>query len=70
MVPDDVLVAAYGEVMVPADQLLADPAAGDRFVEALSRKTTEPIDRQRVLWRVLTLRKMGRLPRLRRKRAS
>jgi hypothetical protein len=70
MVPDSVLIKTYGEVMVPADQLLTDTVEGDRYLNAIRQKTTEPIDRRRVLGRVLTLRKMGRLPRLRRKRGE
>lgn len=66
MVADVLLIAVYGELKIPADRLLADPALGNRFVDALAQKTTEPIVRQRELSRVLSLRKMGQLPRLQR----
>lgn len=66
-IPSDAdLISKYGEVRVPADRLLLDPAAGDRFIEAVAAKANGPIDRQRTLARVLTLRKQGRLPRLER----
>jgi hypothetical protein len=68
MIPDDVLIATYVEVNVPADRLVLHSEEGDRYVEAVSQKTTEPIERGVTLQRVITLRKMGRLPRLRRSR--
>ncbi len=64
---DAVLTRLYEEFDVPADQFLADDALTDEFVEHVYRSLgrREP-DRQEVMRRLVTLRKGGRLPRLRR----
>ncbi len=70
MVPDDLLIEVYLEVDIPADQLILDASAGERFLSTLAKRTTDPIEAQRTLARVVTLRKLGRLPRLRRRRSA
>jgi hypothetical protein len=63
---DEALTLAYGEKRVPADKLLLDGLLGEQFFELVRLKATEPIERGATLRRLLTLRKMGRLPRLQR----
>jgi len=67
---DAAIVSAYVEIDTPADRLVLHREFGDRFVELVGRKTERPIMREQALERLITLRKLGRLPRLRRNRRS
>lgn len=66
---DEALIQAYVEIDTPADQLTIHDDLAARFVDAVQRFTQEPIDRAKALHRLISLRKMGRLPRLRRGRS-
>jgi hypothetical protein len=65
---DSALISTYVEFDTPADQLALHAELAEPFVEAVRLKTQTPIVREHALARLLALRKMGRLPRLRRRR--
>jgi hypothetical protein len=61
------LTAAYQEFDVPVDRFLADPALTKGFLELVAAKTGNgDLDVSEVMHRLITLRKRGQLPRLRR----
>lgn len=68
MMMDDALAAAYVEVDEPADRLILHEALAARFIDVVQQFMSKPINREQALQRLITLRKMGRLPRLRRRR--
>ena len=63
---DSVLPRLYHEFDVPADQLVTDADLGDRFLNLVRQQIGTAVDRSTVLKRLITLRKKGQLPRLRR----
>ncbi len=64
---ETVLPDLYREFDVPADRLVTDPVLGDRFVEMVhERAPDDDSDKGAILQRLITMRKKGQLPRLRR----
>lgn len=64
---DDALVATYAEFGVPADQFFADTQLTQRFLRLLAARLKRTVkDPRRTMRRLVSLRKMGRLPRLQR----
>jgi hypothetical protein len=64
---DNILPELYRELNVPADRLVTDAALGDRFVELVhERSPDDEWDKSMILHRLITMRKKGQLPRLRR----
>ncbi len=64
---DAVLISAYQEFRVPVDSFFADDELTEKFVTYVSSKVgSNDLDSQDVMRRLMTLRKMGRLPRLQR----
>ena len=63
---DVALQSLYIEFDTPADQLLASVELANAFLDSLTKRLGTSLDREVVLRRLLTLRKKGRLARLRR----
>lgn len=64
---DSALTATYQEFNVPVDQFFADGGLTQAFVAAVGERLKDAdLDPQKVMRRLLNLRKRGRLPRLRR----
>jgi hypothetical protein len=64
---DLALVAAYEEFKVPVDSFFADDGLTQAFVASVARRLgNEDLDPQKVMRRLMNLRKKGQLPRLRR----
>lgn len=64
---DTILPALYQQFDVPADRLVTDPQLGDRFADLVrGQMPGMAIDKGLVLRRLITLRKRGLLPRIRR----
>ncbi|MEM7210317.1 MAG: hypothetical protein AAF479_00275 [Pseudomonadota bacterium] len=63
---DSILPIVYREFDVPADQIVTNAELGDRFVDIVRRNASGSFDKMVVLRRLITLRKRGLLPRLRR----
>lgn len=61
-----VLTEVYEVADTPADQLLTNPDLADRFMVMVGERMGRPVERCDVLRQLLSLRKKGRLPRLRR----
>jgi hypothetical protein len=64
---DFAITESYPEVDVPADQLVLKPNLGDQFQSAVEEKVGRPVNKERLMARLIYLRKRGMLPRLRRK---
>lgn len=62
----DLLTTIYVGVGVPTDKLMLDPDAATQLVEEFNRRTRTTTSADRLLRELLRLRKVGRLPRLRR----
>lgn len=63
---DSVIVAEYTSFNVPSDRIVADPEMSEEFAKNVNRQlpTADRCDCRTVNSRLLTLRKLGRLPRL------
>jgi hypothetical protein len=64
------LVAAYQEIGVPAEQLVATPHAVDQIADQFSARTDRSVAPPLLARELLRLQKQGKLPRLTRKTAS
>ena len=62
----DELKAIYVRFNVPSDQLVQDRELGDKFVAKLRAESSTEMDGEEILQTLVTLRKKGELPRLRR----
>jgi len=67
---DDALRDEYVAFDIPSDQVVANPEAARAFVERVQERLGRDVDGAGVLHRLLTLRKLGELPRLRRSAPS
>jgi hypothetical protein len=64
---DTLLPALYEQFNVPADQLVINSLLADRFVDLVrERASNKSLAKVEVLGRLITLRKRGLLPRIRR----
>lgn len=64
---DQTLIAAYEAFDTPVDQFIGNPGLAEAFATVLaSRVDTPAVDSQKIVQRLVYLRKRGRLPRLRR----
>ena len=64
---DSVLLDTYVEFDTPADQFVGDAELTDRFVDSVhDRLGDSRVPARDLMRRLINLRKMGRLPRLRR----
>ncbi len=64
---DDILVKTYEDFDIPVDQFIGDAGLTEAFVVAVRRQAGDHgSDSQAIMRRLVTLRKQGRLPRLRR----
>lgn len=64
---DDILVKTYETFDIPVDQFIGDAGRTEAFVTAVRRQAGHRgSDAQAIMRRLETLRKKGRLPRLRR----
>jgi hypothetical protein len=63
---DEAIVKAYRQFDTPADQLLLNYKRAEGFVDIVSKLSNSRLAPERVLHRLITLRKKGLLPRLRR----
>jgi hypothetical protein len=64
---DTTLRELYLEFDTPADRVLSNPQLAETFFTRVSDQMGVPLERETVFKRLLTLRKTGNLPRLRRK---
>jgi hypothetical protein len=63
---DSILPDVYRRFNVPADAIATDPAAANRFATMVrERMPGQAVDTGVILKRLITLRKNGKLPRLR-----
>lgn len=63
---DTTLTQLYLEFDTPADRVLSNPQVAETFFTCVSDRMGIPLERETVFKRLLTLRKTGNLPRLRR----
>ena len=63
---DTTLRQLYLEFDTPADRVLSNPQLAEQFFSRVSDRMGAPLERETVFRRLLTLRKTGNLPRLRR----
>ena len=64
---DDILVKTYEDFDTPADRFIGDAVLTEAFVTAVRRRAGDSSpDPLTIMRRLVTLRKQGRLPRLRR----
>jgi hypothetical protein len=63
---DDAIVQAYRQFDTPADQLLVSAERASGFVQIVCTLSNARLAPERVLRRLITMRKKGQLPRLRR----
>lgn len=63
---DSVLQQLYLEFDTPADRVLSNPQLAEQFCDRVCHRVGAALEMEAVLQRLLTLRKKGALPRLRR----
>ena len=64
---DSTLQQLYLEFDTPADRVLSNPRLAEMFFARVRDRMGAPLERETVFNRLLTLRKSGNLPRLRRR---
>lgn len=67
---DEALIRAYVSLDIPSDQVVADPAHARQYLRLVEEYTGHPVDGTHARKRLITLRKKGKLPRLRRFRTG
>jgi hypothetical protein len=64
---DEILIATYEAFDTPVDQFIGNPGLAEAFATALRNRADTPgMVLQKIMQRLVYLRKRGRLPRLRR----
>jgi hypothetical protein len=64
---DEALIATYEAFNTPVDQFIGNPGLAEAFASMLRNRAGTPgLDSQKIMQRLVYLRKRGRLPRLRR----